>query len=430
MSDSHSNGPVVPVRRRLSEMTSVVNRAGWLAVVAWPRLLAWFLLGWGLRLLAIRLAAFAAVHEPIWGMLILPLAVLARLGSYIAMFWVLRDALPGYRRLRARGEAGLTTAPTSAGGEVFAVAVLPFFTLYTAVKFLQEDFEQYTRWALANTNPFDQTTVQRPTEIGSGAVVVSLVVGAFLLRFLLKRLGERLPRWVSPVTLYLEALWVLLAVPVVWHGLVSEFPKWLSHRRAAVWFGGVRDTALSHAPAADWTYHAIGTAIGALIPVVSQPLAWLAVAGVIYSRAVTSDDPLGTEFLSRVRGGDRAKQRWERLHPVVRARSQELASDIMGRFKPLVTAARLIAQAGMVPIALYVFAYTVIGAAPAWLFLAINRLLGPHEIAWWMAINQPLDLLCSAAAEPLRVCVIAAAYDYCLRKHLAQEEIEDLVTDR
>lgn len=411
--------------RRLSETWSVVSRAGWLAAIAWPRLLAWFLLGWGLRLAALRLAALAAVHSPLWGLLILPLAVVARLGSYIAMFWVLRDALPGFRRLRVHDKADLSDALLSRPREVFAVAILPFFTLYTAVKFLEQDYEQFARWALANTNPFDQTSVHDPTDIGSGVFVIALIVGAFLLRFLLKRLGDRLPWWVSVATVYLEALWVLLAVPTVWLALVHGVPQWLSHRRATAW---LHDTVLTHVPGLEWTYHTVGALIGLLLPIVSQPIGWLAVAGVIYSRALISDTGVGSGMLTQVRGGDRVRQRWERLHPVVRNRSQELVADLFERVKPLIDAGRLIAGAGLVPITLYVLAYTAVDVAPDWLFLAVNRIIGPHELDWWMAVNQPLVLVCRALVEPVRICVIAAAYDFCLRKYDAKGSNQTAVT--
>ena len=59
-----------------------------------PQLIACYLLGLLGRHLAIDWAAWAGYDNDWWASLIMPLAGIARLGSYVAMFLVLRPAFP------------------------------------------------------------------------------------------------------------------------------------------------------------------------------------------------------------------------------------------------------------------------------------------------------------------------------------------------
>lgn len=59
----------------------------------WPQLAACYLLGVLGRRGAIELAAWAGYDNDVWASLIMPLAGMARLGSYVAMFLVLRSGV-------------------------------------------------------------------------------------------------------------------------------------------------------------------------------------------------------------------------------------------------------------------------------------------------------------------------------------------------
>lgn len=59
----------------------------------WPALTAWFLAGVLGNYLAIELAGFVGAYSSAFGMLLLPIAVLIRVISSVAMFLVLRDGL-------------------------------------------------------------------------------------------------------------------------------------------------------------------------------------------------------------------------------------------------------------------------------------------------------------------------------------------------
>jgi hypothetical protein len=413
----------------------------------WPQLLAWYLLGWALRYGALKLAAFASVYSPLWGMLLLPLGVLARLGSYIAMFLVLRRALPGLAVLRTPKElaSGFTESRAT---QVFATAILPFFTFYAAWKFLQEDYVQYMRWALdvRTAAIWEQTAAavdansSVPIDFGPGPADISpttfvlCVIGvAFLARFLIKRFSDRLPRWTGAFAVYFEALWVFLAAKQM-APILFDFPGWLESRQIVVSIDQVRADLMSPFEPLEVAWTAITSAVSELSGVIVLPIAWLGLAGIIYARALAiSEERRRQLFL-----GPRARriqdqraalgQRWSRVHPVVRDRTSELIDDIVGRFKPLADAGRLIVHAGLLPMSLYVLAYTLLLGAPGWLFMGIAHVLGPHPLTFWFTIDQSIGFVTSAIVEPLRICLIAAAYDFCLEQ-LAQHRRDEADRD-
>jgi hypothetical protein len=92
-----------------------------------------------------------------------------------------------------------------------------------------------------------------------------------------------------------------------------------------------------------------------------------------------------------------------------------LSGGLLERWQPIATALRLIWRAGPVTMGVYVLAFGVLAVAADWLFVGVNRLLGPHDLGWWRAWGDPLGLLFDVVVFPLQVCLVAAAFDRCLR---------------
>lgn len=413
----------------------------------WPQLMAWYLVGWALRYGAIKLAALASGYSPLLGMLLLPIGVLARLGSYIAMFLALRSALPGLSRLRTPKEleVGFTESRTT---DIFATAILPFFTFYATWKFLQEDYVQYMRWALdVRTTAIWQKTAAAveshstatidfgpgPGDISPTTFVVCVIILAFFGRFALKQFGDRLPQWTVAIGVYLEALWVFLAVKQMAPALF-DFPGWLKSRRIVDAVDAQRAELMSHFHPLEVAWKGITFATSELSGVIVLPIAWLGLAGIIYARALAiSEERRKQLFLGARAQRIQARrvdfdQRWHRVHPTLRDRSRELIKDIVGRFKPLADAGRLIVHAGLLPMSLYVLAYTLLLGAPGWLFMGVAHVLGPHPLKFWFTIDDGVGFVTSAIVEPLRICLVAAAYDFCLEqleRHRTSEAAEE-----
>src|SRR6187402_2033552 len=146
----------------------------------WPALLAWYLAGSLVRASIIALAAPIGPESPLAALLLVPIAVLARLVSYIGMFLALRRALPGYRAASGGDVAfGSFREAASDFFRVLLSAIGPFFTLYALIGLLNEDLHDYAqasfRYSFLSDNP-------NPLKVGDGPLVLIVVVVAFTAR--------------------------------------------------------------------------------------------------------------------------------------------------------------------------------------------------------------------------------------------------------
>ena len=184
----------------------VLRTAGRALAATWPALLAWFLAGWTLRLLLLRFAGWAAENvDPLVGQLIVPLAVLARLASYVAMFLIVRPALPSYRRLDAvadRSQEGPAPSFLASWANTVGRAILPFFVIYAAWGLIADDAFDYSSAALDQMN-LDKAAGTTPLDTPFTWQTISIVVVAFVLRRVLAHFGPRVPAWVGIVAVYL-----------------------------------------------------------------------------------------------------------------------------------------------------------------------------------------------------------------------------------
>jgi hypothetical protein len=392
---------------------AVLTRTLRLAATRWPPLLAWFLAGWILHFLAIRFAATVGAIDGFYGLLVLPVAVLARLGSYVAMLMVLRDALPAYSRIRERGSV---TADGRAPGEergpadLAAAAILPFFTFYAAWKFLRADVQEYAVNALARINWFDPANERHLFDIGDGPLVFGVIVAAYLLRLLIKRNRDKLPVWTSIVATYLEALWIFLTIYKL-AALIPSVPSWVSSRQIMHTISDAKASFFAQFEPVRVVWEAVTSPLlwvtGHLSSVVLLPIAWLTIAGVVYGRALENPPPQNKTYVA-------ATNKWAAVPTPVRDRVGEITADFRGRWRPLLNAFRLILRAGLRPMAVFVLAYTALEAAQAWLFIAVKELIGPQPLSWWFGADEPIGFVVALVIEPLRICLLAAAYDFCL----------------
>ncbi|QYF75052.1 hypothetical protein [Cryobacterium sp. PAMC25264] len=405
-------------------MFSIVTSTVRLAATRWPVLLAFYLAGWLARYLVIEVAAFAGTTDALVAFLIMPIAILARLASFIAMFLVLRAGMPGFGQLAANGEDAIdrTTETDQKAApslqDLFLASILPFFAFYAAWQFLQEDTLQYAASALAKINPFaneDNSAGVLNLQLtwASGAAIVIAFTG----RYLLKRYSDRLPRWTAIVTVYLEAVWVYLTVFLisVYRGDVDS---WIANRAAAHWVADLRHTIGDVFAPLGVAWDAIAWAIGEAGALVLLPVAWLALAGIVYGRALAA-----TPITLRAPSGRYATNRYatslrsgySRVPKAISRRFADIGGDFVGRWKPLANALTLVWRAGVVPMGIFVLAYTVLEAASGWLALAAIQLIGPHDLQdWWMNADGSLIFALDVLVEPLRICLIAAGYDFCL----------------
>ncbi len=380
---------------------------------SWPALLAWFLAGWTARLLLLRLAAAIGNDLPLLGQLILPLAVIARLASYVAMFLVLRGALPNVAD--ADPAAGARRRFAARWGDAISSAILPFFVIYAAWGMVAEDSRDYAAAALDQTDFWNGQT-SRALDVDLDVWSLGTVVVAFAARWLLQRFRSRLPGWTAAVAAYLEAVWVLVALLVL-RTLLAGVPQWFATRRM---FAPLVDAVAGWRDGNGW-FRWLGDAASWLMTqlgdVVFQPLAWVALAAVVYAGGQLRRSAAPGARAARARATVAA--RWNRMPRWLRAALTSVTGGFQERWLPIASSIRLIWSAGVLTLAGFLLGYAVVHAAGEWLAAGLLRALGPHKFGFWQAVDDPVNLLVVALVVPVQLALVGAAYDTALRRSAA-----------
>lgn len=408
----------------------------------WPQLAACYLLGVLVRDAAIGLAAWAGYDNDLWASLLMPIAGLARLGSYVAMFLVLRPALPALLR---------GTEPGARRIDIFSTVIVPFFAIYLAWKLFREDWLAFEARALdyrvadalAATTTGGQSTGLDPSALPVGTGTWVLIIAALVSRWALNKVKDRLPTWMVAVRVYLDALWVFLVLSFsVNQGMTFLLnpAQWISQRRIMVWLGEIRAELFSHFAPLEQAWDLLMWVLSTTFGGAAVPLMWLAVAGIVYGVGVAPDWRAAVQRFTGRPGGvlvdrtataqTRVRSGWQQLPKYVRDRGAEQATSQLGKFKPITDAGRVIMQAGIPALALYVLAYVALAwldmtggfygvvLGDGYLLRGMAWALGPHAMPFWSAVDGPLALLSHLIIEPLRICLIASTFAYCVENAL------------
>ena len=428
-------------------MLTILRRAVSLWWQIWPWLAAIYLIGWFLRYWALHLAIHVGLtHGDFSGTLILPLAPLLRLLTYLALFLVIRSVAPGLQRVETDGEEAKGVF------DVVMTAMLPFLVIYAVWRLVVEDYYVYI--TSVSHKLLSDWNLSAATEMNSAAIGPKLwaaMVIAFSLRQLMTRFRERLPRWTMVIVAYLEVAWLYFGIKASF-AVVFGSPKWIEERRVVVWLSTVRNEVFSHvAWLARW-WNEAGSILGSATSVLALALAWLAVGSVVYgtpftptwagARRVLLGEQAGAAVgVAIERGRAAAQPRWERVPARIRRRIIEFArSQLEGRLGPIADAWRLILHAGALPIAFFVLIYTaLVLLAPneayfkqtvtdGYLWRGVALVIGPHDWPWWQTYDQIIRALIGAVIEPLRISLVGAAYWFCVDRARAEQARDELAS--
>lgn len=378
----------------------------------WPALLAWYLGGELVRASVLALAAPLGSDSALAALLLVPIAVLARLVSYVGMFLVLRRALPAYRDL-AEGQVTFTGWQDAAREftTILLASIGPFFTLYALLGLVSKDLSDYARAAFRYS--MSEKTI---LNVGDGPLVLAVVVIAFGGRMVIKYFGSKLPEWTGLVSVYLDATWVFVALTGL-SALFGPAIEWIQNRQVVHWVEQSREFLRSL-----WSpIRAVIDGIDWLTPVAVQlvllPLAWLLIAGVIYTRA------LGNAVEERREPGPVAallRSRIQKLPRLLRSRARLYEEEWQGTASPLLLAGRMILGAGWIRLAVVVATYGLLYALSQWALRGLFFAVGPHEPRFWFTADDIVSLVASAVFEPVRVVLLAVVFDFCLGRYQDQ----------
>lgn len=355
-------------------------------------LMAWYLGGEALHRLLIELAGFVGGQTTLGGLLLLPLAVAARLVAYVAMYLTVRRSLPHSRREDAGGLREFASATLA--------AILPFFAFYTAWGLLDADLIDFFRVAsaiaLADSGYGAEQLGDRGGVIAVGVLPVAVLVIALIARLLFTRLAARLPRWTVVLAAYTEVLWTFMLFVLVarwWNGVLA----WIGERAAVGWLQGFGDWfAINLEPiAAVW--EGASWFFGIVAAALLVPAAWLTVAGVIFGTAFDS-----TPSFPRWAAG---------AGGALRGATMSVARTLVMRLEGLWAAVTVIWRGGPALFGAFVLAYAGWAFAEQTATRGVLQIIGGHETWFWAGVFPLVSVGIAAIAEPLRVAIVATAYD-------------------
>ena len=180
-------------------------------VRCWPALLAWFLVGWTVRALIIRGAGVSAQHRRELALPVLPLAILAQLAAFVGMFFAIRRELPHVnrvddvgcrrdRRLPRLVSGAKRCSPPSCRSSCSTSRGTSIRTTSST-----SSLRRSTKTTSAPTiHGNDHRRLDRDPRSSRSPR-----------RWVLGRFAARLPRWVSLVATYFEAVWVFVALSLI-----------------------------------------------------------------------------------------------------------------------------------------------------------------------------------------------------------------------
>ncbi|GAA2943571.1 hypothetical protein GCM10010458_30970 [Microbacterium luteolum] len=394
-------------------MLGILTTTGRVLMRHWPALMAWYLAGVLVQYVIGQVAGFIGASSATLGFLVLPIGILARLISLVAMFLVLRDGLRNLQEVAPLPEEPVERRRTFLSA--LLAGILPFFAVYWAQGLLREDVNAYSSRALeVRSGIIFTASVNGDAPVGDQDTVlnlpfnvwtVAIIVIAFAGRWAWSKWSAKLSTWLSPVAVYFEVVWVFFSV-ILLGDLFDSIKAWVDSRAAMAFLEDLREQILNAVAPLRWLWEAIGWVLTEAGPVLLAPLAWLTIAGVVFGQAIVAEKlRVENQLISRFR-----QHATVIPNPVVR-RLKDLGDELGARFRPIGRAILLMWRAGPLLVASYALVYVIVKALESYLSLGITRLIGPHEFLTWAIILPVVSIVPLLIIEPLRIAVISGAYD-------------------
>lgn len=379
----------------------------------WPALAAWYLAGILARYWLVVLAGFVGAYSSVGGLLILPLAVLARLISMVGMLLVLRDGLRSLQSVAPLPESAAERRRTFL--TALLASILPFFAVYTAQGLLNEDVRGYALRALAKSTEEILSTAgtdrvfdpgDNVLELSLNPMTLAIIVVAFAARWAWGRWSSKLPRAFSVLAVYCEVVWVFVAAILI-KDFTDTANSWVGSRMALVWVADARENLSIWVAPFVWLGDGIAWLLTQAGPVLVAPLAWLTVAGVVYGQAIVAE-----KLNLQHRLIEEMRERAARVPNPVMRRLRDLGTELGSRFLPIWRAFLLMWRAGPLIVASYAVLYTIVIVGQSWLRYGVGRLVGPHDFyEFWTVFGPAIFAIPPLLIEPIRIALIAGAYD-------------------
>lgn len=387
-------------------------------------LIVFYLIGRGAHDLLAEAAAHVNRHIPVLAFSILAIAILCTLASYVLMFLCVQGGLPTVWSVHQ--EEGRLDERTALAGRrglrdtvrTVSLTLMPFLIVYAAWNLFEDDVRDmaYRTWSI---NPIEAS----PSVIDFTLWFAAAGIVAYLLRMVFERLTRTTGSPVTGIiTAIFEANWMLFAIYGItrlWGGAQAWFfdtVAWHNLRSLVPDLSGVSSVIPLQFGRAVGALGDLGWLSGlapALKDGIALPLAWLAIAGVAYSREMEDVRSLVMGHRRVAAVAERAPnvvKRWARVPPSVRE-----------KYVPPLHTIRLMLAAGLPAFLLFCVFYGGVELTASVFRQGITTVVGPHSPGtFWANVDLVVDVGVNAVFEPLRICLLAAAFDLALSRFSAR----------
>ncbi len=240
---------------------------------------------------------------------------------------------------------------------MLASVLVPFLAVYATYGFLKEDIDRYLNSLFgeefAQNDYFGGASgVSNDTsrfDIGSGWVLVAVIVVAVVLKFGLAKLEGRKALWgLGLLGGYVEAVW-MVAIAAHFRDFKNIGWTWAESRRGLEMFiegwESLLDKLGPFADAVDATGAFVIGILSSVDSLVVLPVAWLTVGAVVYGHKLVEPPPPPQPRILRMVPGP--VQRW----------GGELTGEVKERFTGLTGGLRQLAVAGLAPMLIFALAF-------------------------------------------------------------------------
>lgn len=261
-----------------------------------PQLVTLQLLGWMGYGVTLRVGASISYDYPWHALAVFSTGFVLMLGAMVLQLRLVGAEL-GIRELIPEGgdddrDEGI--------GRLLALTLLPFLGIYAAFGFVAERAEQLMVSSLTQTGILaDRTLTSQlsPSNRHEVLVVIGVVAGAYVVRRLLDLLHDATDRRVfGLIAAFAEAFFMLSLILSGSH-LITFVRDWLADRKFQewidTWVDGIAAVLALVKVNLPEIIRVVGGFVGEtawpfLLDIIGQPLAWLAVAALIYGSRVLS----------------------------------------------------------------------------------------------------------------------------------------------
>ena len=440
----------------------ILVSAGRLFVAHWPALLTLGLLGVAVR----NGAMWGAVELSQWNsfvaQLLLIVSPLGYLMPVIGMLWVCRQSLPhlspqpgpaptpgtapdpGYTSAPVPGTSGTVPGLLPAHGapmmpserrerrliDVALSVLVPFLLVYEVEGLMDADQDRFINEASADelfNDLFSPGGLDWTSRLGmwSGWTLIAIVVGAFLLRWLLGRLEGRLHflgfavlggcleiYWTSQVAGQIEAIELGLWDVATDRQLVAAAVGTVGAAQETVGEEGSEAVVLAA--------EGLVTIVESLDVALVAPLAWLAIGAVVLGHRLMEPPSTEHRWLDRMT--------W--LPSGLRSTLESLTDDLRARFSALWNGVRMIVEGGLGPMLVFCLGYLVVMRAPQGVGWLVRAMTGPVETNTWLAFSTMEAAAGLALSLALAAALIAATVEVLVERGLVVREEEAATAGR